>query len=187
MRLTLEDARYFEIPSAEMAISILYEAFEERDLAKLALTVPEEEFDTYRDWALAEYKAAEDTYHARLDSGTKADYTYRFYDSMKMEDFYLLDEQADGSMDGIMQVNELSAEKSVTQHFLHFRIFEETKGNWSIALLKDESRAFDIYGTVNYGIYKLEEEMAQGAYRQGRGCGVLSAVGLPFRQQRCDE
>ena len=42
--------------------------------------------------------------------------------------FYLLDEQADGSMDGIMQVNELSAEKSVTQHFLHFRIFEETKG-----------------------------------------------------------
>ena len=85
---------------------------------------------------------------------------------MEMEDFYLLDEQADGSMDGIMQVNELSAEKSVTQHFLHFRIFEETKGNWSIALLKDESRAFDIYGTVNYGIYKLEEEMAQGSYRQ---------------------
>ena len=125
-----------------------------------------EEFDTYRDWALAEYKAAEDTYHARLDSGTKADYTYRFYDSMEMEDFYLLDEQADGSMDGIMQVNELSAEKSVTQHFLHFRIFEETKGNWSIALLKDESRAFDIYGPVNYGIYKLEEEMAQGSYRQ---------------------
>ena len=166
LRLTLEDARLFEIPSAEMAISILYEAFEERDLAKLALTVPEEEFDTYRDWALAEYKAAEDTYHARLDSGTKADYTYRFYDSMEMEDFYLLDEQADGSMDGIMQVNELSAEKSVTQHFLHFRIFEETKGNWSIALLKDESRAFDIYGTVNYGIYKLEEEMAQGSYRQ---------------------
>jgi len=152
-----------------MAISILYEAFEVRDLAKLALTVPEEEFDTYRDWALAEYKAAEDTYHARLDSGTKADYTYRFYDSMEMEDFYLLDEQADGSMDGIMQVNELSAEKSVTQHFLHFRIFEETKGNWSIALLKDESRAFDIYGTVNYGIYKLEEEMAQGSYRQGGG------------------
>ena len=166
MRLTLEDARYFEIPSAEMAISIFYEAFEERDLAKLALTVPQEEFDTYRDWALAEYKAAEDTYHARLDSGTKADYTYRFYDSMEMEDFYLLDEQADGSMDGIMQVNELSAEKSVTQHFLHFRIFEETKGNWSIALLKDESRAFDIYGPVNYGIYKLEEEMAQGSYRQ---------------------
>lgn len=166
LRLTLEDARFFEIPSAEMAISILYEAFEERDLAKLALTVPEEEFDTYRDWALAEYKAAEDTYHARLDSGTKADYTYRFYDSMEMEDFYLLDEQADGSMDGIMQVNELSAEKSVTQHFLHFRIFEETKGNWSIALLKDESRAFDIYGPVNYGIYKLEEEMAQGSYRQ---------------------
>ena len=65
-----------------------------------------------------------------------------------------------------MQVNELSAEKSVTQHFLHFRIFEETKGNWSIALLKDESRAFDIYGPVNYGIYKLEEEMAQGSYRQ---------------------
>lgn len=25
---------------------------------------------------------------------------------MEMEDFYLLDEQADGSMDGIMQVNE---------------------------------------------------------------------------------
>lgn len=46
LRLTLEDARYFEIPSAEMAISILYEAFEERDLAKLALTVPQEEFDT---------------------------------------------------------------------------------------------------------------------------------------------
>ena len=91
LRLTLEDARLFEIPSAEMAISIFYEAFEERDLAKLALTVPEEEFDTYRDWALAEYKAAEDTYHARLDSGTKADYTYRFYDSMEMEDFYLLD------------------------------------------------------------------------------------------------
>ena len=90
LRLTLEDARLFEIPSAEMAISILYEAFEERDLAKLALTVPEEEFDTYRDWALAEYKAAEDTYHARLDSGTKADYTYRFYDSMEMEDFYLV-------------------------------------------------------------------------------------------------
>lgn len=177
LRLTLEDARYFEIPSAEMAISILYEAFEERDLAKLALTVPQEEFDTYRDWALAEYKAAEDTYHARLDSGTKADYTYHFYDSMKAEDFYLLNEQADGSIDGILQVNEFAeGEKPITQHFLHFRIFEETKGSWSVALLGDERRLFDVYGAVDYGIYKLEEEMAQGNYRQAGDWKVTDAA-----------
>ena len=167
LRLTLEDARYFEIPSAEMAISIFYEAFEERDLAKLALTVPQEEFDTYRDWALAEYEAAEDTYHARLDSGTKADYKYRFYDSMKAEDFYLLEQKENGSVDGVLQVNEFAeGERPITQHFLHFRIFEETKGNWSIALLGDESRVFDIYGAADYVKYRLKENMAQGAYRQ---------------------
>lgn len=177
LRLTLEDARYFEIPSAEMAISILYEAFEERDLAKLALTVPQEEFDTYRDWALAEYKAAESTYHARLDSGTKADYTYRFYDSMKAEDFYLLEQKENGSVDGVLQVNEFAeGEKPITQHFLHFCIFEETKGNWSVALLRDESRLFDVYGAVNYGIYKLEEEMAQGNYRQAGDWRVADAA-----------
>lgn len=167
LRLTLEDARLFEIPSAEMAISIFYEAFEERDLAKLALTVPQDEFDTYRDWALAEYEAAEDTYHARLDSGTKADYKYRFYDSMKMEDFYLLERKENGSVDGVLQVNEFAeGERPITQHFLHFRIFEETKGNWSIAILKDESRVFDIYGAADYVKYRLKENMAQGAYRQ---------------------
>ena len=167
LRLTLEDARYFEIPSAEMAISILYEAFEERDLAKLALTVPQEEFDTYRDWALAEYKAAEYPCNAYLRYGTKADYKYRFYDSMKMEDFHLLKQNENGSVDGVLQVNEFAeGERPITQHFLHFRIFEETKGNWSVALLGDESRLFDVYGAVNYGIYKLEEEMAQGNYRQ---------------------
>lgn len=177
LRLTLEDARYFEIPSAEMAISILYEAFEERDLAKLALTVPQEEFDTYRDWAISEYEMAESTYHARLDSGTKADYTYHFYDSMKAEDFYLLNEQADGSIDGILQVNEFAeGEKPITQHFLHFRIFEETKGSWSVALLGDERRLFDVYGAVNYGIYKLEEEMAQGNYRQAGDWKVTDAA-----------
>lgn len=167
LRLTLEDARYFEIPSAEMAISIFYEAFEERDLAKLALTVPQEEFDTYRDWALAEYKAAEYPCNAYLRYGTKADYKYRFYDSMKAEDFYLLEQKENGSVDGVLQVNEFAeGEKPITQHFLHFCIFEETKGNWSVALLRDESRLFDVYGAVNYGIYKLEEEMAQGSYRQ---------------------
>ena len=167
LRLTLEDARYFEIPSAEMAISIFYEAFEERDLAKLALTVPQEEFDTYRDWALAEYKAAEYPCNAYLRYGTKADYKYRFYDSMKAEDFYLLEQKENGSVDGVLQVNEFAeGEKPITQHFLHFCIFEETKGNWSVALLRDESRLFDVYGAVNYGIYKLEEEMAQGNYRQ---------------------
>lgn len=145
LRLTLEDARYFEIPSAEMAISIFYEAFEERDLAKLALTVPQEEFDTYRDWALAEYKAAEYPCNAYLRYGTKADYKYRFYDSMKAEDFYLLEQKENGSVDGVLQVNEFAeGEKPITQHFLHFCIFEETKGNWSVALLRDESRLFDV-------------------------------------------
>ena len=177
LRLTLEDARYFEIPSAEMAISIFYEAFEERDLAKLALTVPQEEFDTYRDWAISEYEMAEDTYHARLDSGTKADYKYRFYDSMKAEDFYLLEQKENGSVDGVLQVNEFAeGEKPITQHFLHFCIFEETKGNWSVALLRDESRLFDVYGAVNYGIYKLEEEMAQGNYRQAGDWRVADAA-----------
>lgn len=177
LRLTLEDARYFEIPSAEMAISIFYEAFEERDLAKLALTVPQEEFDTYRDWAISEYEMAESTYHARLDSGTKVDYTYRFYDSMKAEDFYLLEQKENGSVDGVLQVNEFAeGEKPITQHFLHFCIFEETKGNWSVALLRDESRLFDVYGAVNYGIYKLEEEMAQGNYRQAGDWKVADAA-----------
>ncbi len=167
LRLTLEDARYFEIPSAEMAISILYEAFEERDLAKLALTVPQEEFDTYRDWALAEYEAAEYPCNAYLRYGTKADYKYRFYDSMKAEDFYLLEQKENGSVDGVLQVNEFAeGERPITQHFLHFRIFEETKGNWSIALLGDESRVFDIYGAADYVKYRLKENMAQGAYRQ---------------------
>lgn len=177
LRLTLEDARYFEIPSAEMAISIFYEAFEERDLAKLALTVPQEEFDTYRDWALAEYKAAEYPCNAYLRYGTKADYKYRFYDSMKAEDFYLLEQKENGSVDGVLQVNEFAeGEKPITQHFLHFCIFEETKGNWSVALLRDESRLFDVYGAVNYGIYKLEEEMAQGNYRQAGDWRVADAA-----------
>lgn len=168
LRLTLEDARYFEIPSAEMAISILYEAFEERDLAKLALTVPQEEFDTYRDWAISEYEMAEDTYHARLDSGTKADYKYRFYDSMRIEDFYLLDMQEDGSVDGFLLSNDsdYDYEEPPTQHFWYFHAFEETKGDWSVEIMKEESRRTDVYGVMDYGTYWLQEGMAQGAYRQ---------------------
>ena len=177
LQMALEDARYFDIPSAEMAISIFYEAVSERDLAKLALTVPQEEFDTYRDWAISEYEMAEDTYHARLDSGTKADYTYRFYDSMKAEDFYLLEQKENGSVDGVLQVNEFAeGEGPITQHFLHFRIFEETKGSWSVALLGNESRLSDVYGAVDYGIYKLEEKMAQGNYRQAGDWKVTDAA-----------
>ena len=168
LRLTLEDARLFEIPSAEMAISILYEAFEERDLAKLALTVPQEEFDTYRDWALAEYEAAEEPSNACLRNGTRADYKYRFYDSMRIEDFYLLDMQENGSVDGFLLSNDsdYDYEEPPTQHFWYFRAFEETKGDWSVEILKEESRHTDVYGAADYGTDWLKEKLAQGSYRQ---------------------
>ncbi len=166
LRKTLEDARYFEIPSAEMAISLFYEGFAEKDLAKLALTVPQEEFDTYRDWALSEY--TEDTYSACLLNGTKADYKYRFYDSMRIEDFYLLDMQENGSVDGFLLSNDsdYDYEEPPTQHFWYFRAFEETKGDWSVEILKEESRCTDVYGAMDYGTDWLQEKLAQGNYRQ---------------------
>lgn len=178
LRMTLEDARYFEIPSAEMAISILYEAFDERDLAKLALTVPQDEFDIYQDWALAEYEAAEDTYSACLFYGTKADYKYRFYDSMREEDFYLLEEQADGSIDGVLHIYDYGTEEDpTTQHFLHFKVFEETKDNWAVALTGEETRTTAETGAVmDYGSYKMQQSMAQGRYRQVGDWKVVDAA-----------
>lgn len=166
LELLLEDARYFNVTSPEMAISILYEAISERDLGKLALTVPQNEFETYKAWALKEY-TGEDLDGARLAEGTKADYKYRFYDDMRYEGVYFFDRKANGTVTGALHiVDETEAHKEdvpVTERFRYFRVFEEHKGNWSVELTEEESWLFDV-DDPNYIHKKLREKMEQGQY-----------------------
>ncbi|WP_458398106.1 M56 family metallopeptidase [Anaerotignum sp.] len=166
LELLLEDARYFNVTSPEMAISILYEAISERDLGKLALTVPQDEFEEYKAWALGEY-IDDDRDGARLAEGTKAEYKYRFYDRMRYEDVYFFDRQTDGAVTGALHiVDETEAYREdvpVTERFQYFRVFEENKGKWSVELLEEEHWLFDVYdpGYINR---KLREKMEQGTY-----------------------
>ena len=166
LELLLEDARYFNVTSPEMAISILYEAISERDLGKLALTVPQNEFETYKAWALKEY-TGEDLDGARLAEGTKADYKYRFYDDMRYEDVYFFDRKADGTVTGALHIVDeteaYQADVPVTERFQYFRVFEENKGNWSVELTEEESWLFDV-DDPNYIHKKLREKMEQGEY-----------------------
>ncbi len=161
----LEDARYFDVTSPEMAISILYEAISERDLGKLALTVPQNEFEAYKAWALSEYMG-EDTDGARLPEGTKADYKYKFYDSMHYEAVYFFDRQADGTVIGALHIaDETDRDHPVTERIQHFRVFEENKGNWSVELLGKENWLFDLYNDpFGYANRRLREKMKQGEY-----------------------
>lgn len=164
LELLLEDARYFNVTSPEMAISILYEAISERDLGKLALTVPQSEFEAYKAWALSEYIEGEDTEGARLDYGTKADYKYRFYDDMRYEAVYFFEREADGTVTGALHIaDETDREQPVTERIQHFRVFEENKGNWSVALAGEENWLFDV-NDPGYIHKKLREKMEQGEY-----------------------
>ena len=166
LELLLEDARYFNVSSPEMAVSIFYEAISERDLGKLALTVPQDEFEEYKAWALGEY-IDDDRDGARLAEGTKAEYKYRFYDRMRYEDVYFFARQTDGAVTGALHiVDETEAYREdvpVTERFQYFRVFEENKGNWSVELLEEEHWLFDVYdpGYINR---KLREKMEQGTY-----------------------
>ena len=168
LELLLEDARYFEVTSPEMAISILYEAICERDLGKLALTVPQDEFEEYKTWALSEY-VDDDLDGAVLAEGTKADYKYRFYDRMRYDGAYFFDRQTDGTITGTLHiVDETEAHKEdvpVTERFQYFRVFEENKGNWSVELLEEEHWLFDVYDP-GYIDRKLREKMEQGEYTE---------------------
>ena len=175
LELLLEDARYFNVTSPEMAISILYEAISERDLGKLALTVPQDEFEAYKAWALGEY-VDDDLDGARLAYGTKADYKYRFYDRMRYEAVYFFEREADGTVTGALHIaDETNQEQPVTERIQHFRVFEENKGNWSVELLEEEHWLFDV-NVYGYADRKLREKMEQGAYTEQGDWKMADAV-----------
>lgn len=128
----LEDARYFEVASPEMAISILYEAIDQNDLGKLALVIPQEEFEDYRDWALEEYSEATQKFSAQLGYGTKADGKYRFYGNKRFNGTYFFSMREDGSVEGMLHIidtTDADAYEDVpaTERFLYFRAYEEEK------------------------------------------------------------
>ena len=175
LELLLEDARYFNVTSPEMAISILYEAISERDLGKLALTVPQNEFEAYKAWALKEY-IGEDRDGARLPEGTKADYKYRFYDDMRYDGVYFFDRQTDGTVTGVLNIaDETDRDQPVTERFQYFRVFEENKGNWSVELTGEESWLFDA-DDPDYIHKKLREKMEQGQYTLQGDWKIADAV-----------
>lgn len=164
----LEEAQYFEVPSPEMAISIFYEAIYEKNLGKLALTVPQEEFEAYRAWALQEYKNGEN-YGAQLTKGTKAEYKYKFYEDIRLDDVSLFDRQADGALIGMITILDGTEARyndvPVTERYQYFRVFEESKKNWAVEPLQEESWLFDI-NDPHMVTRKLRERMEQGDYVQ---------------------
>lgn len=169
LELLLEDARFFDVTSPEMAISIFYEAIYEKDLGKLALTVPQAEFDTYKAWALQEYAENRNAFGAQLAEGTKADYKYKFYENMRYDGVYFFEREESGAIKGMLHIiDETDARYNdvpVTERFLYFRVLEEEKGNWSIEVCKEDSRLFDVYNP-SFAERKLKEKMENGEYTQ---------------------
>lgn len=166
----LEDARYFDVTSPEMAISIFYEAIYEKDLGKLALTVPQAEFDTYKAWALQEYAESRNTVGAQLVEGKKADYKYKFYEDMRYDGVYYFRQEENGVVEGMLHIidsTDADAYEDVpaTERFLHFRTVEETKGDWAVKLLGEESWLYD-YKQDSFAGRKLKEKMKNGEYTQ---------------------
>ena len=164
----LEDARYFDVTSPEMAISIFYEAIYEKDLGKLALTVPQAEFDAYKTWALQEYAENRNAFGAQLEEGTKADYKYKFYEDMRYDGVYFFEQEENGAIKGMLHIidtTDADAYEDVpaTERFLYFRTLEETKDSWKVALLGEESRS---YNGDSFAERKLKEKMENGEYTQ---------------------
>ncbi|MGN0135174.1 M56 family metallopeptidase [Anaerotignum sp.] len=182
LEFLLEDARYFDVTSPEMAISIFYEAIYEKDLGKLALTVPQAEFETYRAWALQEYGENRKAFGAQLAEGTKADYKYKFYEDMRYDGLYFFGQEEDGSVKGMLHIiDETDAcynDVPVTERFLYFRVLEEEKGNWSVEVCKEDSWLFDV-NNPSYTTRKLKEKMENGQYTQ-RGDWKMAEVSYCF-------
>lgn len=168
LELLLEDARYFDVTSPEMAIAIFYEAIYEKDLGKLALTVPQAEFDSYKEWALREYAESRKTFGAQLAEGTKADYKYKFYGDMRCDGVYFFEREKDGAVKGMLHIidtTDADAYEDVpaTERFLYFHTVEETKSSWKIALPGEESWS---YNEDSFAERKLKEKMENGEYTQ---------------------
>lgn len=169
LELLLEDARYFDVTSPEMAISIFYEAMDQNDLGKRALIIPQKEFESYRDWALEEYDETKKTFGAQLGYGTKADGKYRFYKDKRFDGIYFFSMGEDGSVEGMLHIiDETDARNNdvpVTERFLYFRAYEEEKRDWAVEILKEESWLYDLE-EYSYVSRVLKARMEQGNYRE---------------------
>lgn len=176
----LEEARYFQVTSPEMAISSFCEAMNENDLGKLALTVPQEKFEAYRAWALEEYDETKHTFGAQLGYGTKEGFPYRLYADKRLEEIYFFSSAADGSMEGCLHLTDTSAFRSqedipATERLLFFRIFEEEKGDWAIELQQEEHWFYDAeeYNPVSRA---LRKQVEAGNYKTYGDWQIADAV-----------
>ena len=166
----LEEARYFDVTSPEMAISIFYEAIDQNDLGKLALVIPQEELESYRDWALEEYDETKKTFGAQLGYGTKADGRYRFYKNKRFDGIYFFSMEEDGSVEGMLHIIDTTKADAyedvpATERFLYFRAYEEEKRNWAVEIQKEESWLYDPE-EYNFVSRMLKARIEQGDYRE---------------------
>lgn len=129
----LDNARFFHVSSPEMAVNIYREALEERDMVKMALVVPEDCFEAYKDWAMGQYRQGRCD-GARLEHIPEEGYAYALHDNQGEEklDFYFLNYKKGECCSGKMRIYSMfyDEENPQTDILAHFLLEKEEGGGW---------------------------------------------------------
>lgn len=164
LELLLEDTRYFTVSSPEMAVNLFAEALTERDLVKMALLVPQEEFDSYKKWVLEQYDMDINTFSTDMDTENLHLYAFCTYvENGKVE---ITDYEKDRFAEGkfcFRHADWTEEDDTFTEELVSFRL--ENENGWKMYITDR-----NIQEISKDGYYWMEgqlyEELQQGEYRQ---------------------
>lgn len=165
LELLLEDARYFEVTSPEMALNLFAESLSEKDLVKMALIVPQEEFDGYKEWVMTQYTDLDNgNYTMAVD--TDKLHPYGFYMDIDNGSITVTAYEEDRFVEGMARFRHddwTEEDEYWTEEFVSFRLVNEN--GWRMHLT---DRALQEFSRGNYFWEQdiLHERMRQGDYQQ---------------------
>jgi len=165
LEMMLEDARYFEVTSPEMAVNLFTEALTEKDLVKMALLVPPDEFDGYKEWVMEQYAELDEKGFV-VEADTEKLHPYGFYQDIENGSVTLTEYKADDSVEGTFRfrhANWTKEDGKWTEEFVSFRLRNED--GWRMYITNRHLQEFPT-GKYYWEEDILHEKMQQGEYQQ---------------------
>ena len=157
----LEDARYFEVSSPEMAINIYTEAMDKRDLGKMALIVPNDLFEEYQAWALEQYETKQHE-GAVLLEGADMDYAFGMYENSESNGIYFNPKQEDGEITGALLYDNIFPTEEGEEKIHYFQL--EKENGWKLRITKKAWREESF--NLKWDNLWLENQMEEGNYKE---------------------
>lgn len=164
LELLLEDTRYFTVSSPEMAVNLFAEALTERDLVKMALLVPQEEFDSYKEWVLEQYDMDRNGFSTEMD--TEHLHPYAFGTDVENGKVEISTYEKGRFVEGAFRfrrANWTEEDDTFTEELVSFRLENENGWKMYITDRKEQEISKDSYYEREV---QLHEKLQQGEYQQ---------------------